>query len=418
MDPAPARFPRLDGDLQTDVAIIGGGITGLTAALHLKKAGRRVVVLEAGRIAAGTSSGTSGHLETLPDSGLERLISNFGEEAARQIVTARLAAIDQIETWSRDYRIDCDFARVPAFVYSESESGRRELEPEREAAARVGLKASAASAIPLPFKTAGGFRVEDQGRFHSVRYLAGLAAAVNGDGSAVCEHTRAQPPEDGDPCTIQTDAGCVKANHVIVATHSGFLGVSQLDTRVAPYQSYVMTVRIAKNVPDALYWDDAEPYHYIRLAPGASPDQLIVGGADHKTGHGDGRSSYEDLERYIRERFEVRAIEHRWSAELFEPADGVPLIGRAFGWKHVYVATGYSGSGLTWGTVGGRVLADLLLDQDNPLAEVVTPSLVNPIASAKRFLSQNQDVARHYVGDRLTLQTIESQSLFAPGQGR
>lgn len=411
-------YPSFQEGVHADVAIIGAGITGLTAALRLKRAGRRVVVLEAGRVGAGTTGGTSAHLDALPDQGCEKLISDFGESGARQLTDARRGAIDQIEQWARELNIDCDFRRIPAYTYTELQDGVDRLRRECDAARRLGVDAAMAGDIGLPFPVAGAVRFENQARFHPLKYLQTLAVQVHGDGCAIYEQTRAEPPADGQPCTIATPHGVVKAERVIVATHSAYLGISQFDMRMAPYQSYVVSAYVSEPPPDALFWDDADPYHYTRWADSEKPGLLLIGGADHKTGHGDPADALRCLEDYVRNRFRVQAIEQRWSAEFFEPADGAPFIGKIPTWRHVYLGTGYSGTGLTYGTAAGMLLADLAQDLEPPLAAVVSPARLKPLAAAKELVKENLDVAKQYVADRFVGEKVASLDEIGAGEGR
>ncbi len=259
--PPMAEYPPLRGDVEADVAVIGAGITGLTAATYLAAAGRRVVLLEANRVGSGTTGGTSAHLDAMPDQGAGALINDFGASAARAVTEARMAAIAQIETWCREVGIDCDFRRVPAYLYSESAEGIEALRDECEQARALGLEAAMVDAPGLPFAH-GAFRIENQARFHALRYLQGLATALHANGVAIHEHSRAQPPSDGEPCTVETPTGRVTAADVLLCTHTCYMGITEIDTLIAPYQSYVLTARIAGQVPDALFWDDAVPYHY------------------------------------------------------------------------------------------------------------------------------------------------------------
>ncbi|HUG89636.1 MAG TPA: FAD-dependent oxidoreductase, partial [Planctomycetaceae bacterium] len=384
------------------------------------RARRRVVVLEAGRIGDGTTGGTSAHLDYHPDEGFDRLARNFGDEQARTMVEARRTAIDQIETWCREFEIDCDFARVPAWLYTESPGNLKSLDAQCDAARRLGLECERRDEVPLPFRCAAGVRLGGCGRFHALNYLRGLASRIDGDPVTICEDTRVlSPPEDGEPCTVETASGKVRADVVLAATHSAFHGICSIDMRVAPYQSYVLAVDVDDAVADALYWDDADPYHYTRRAASGEPNRLIIGGSDHKTGQGgDEREPYRALEQYVRDRYHVRGIPHGWSAELFEPDDGAPYIGRLPSADHLYVASGYSGVGLTWGTAAGRLFADLLLGRHNPLAAIVSPSRIKPVAEAPEFIKENLNVARRFVMDRFGGESITSLEEIAAGEGK
>lgn len=413
----PVHYLPLEEVVEADVAIIGGGITGLTAALHLKNAGSRVVVLEGNDIGAGTTGFTTAHLDMTTDHELKQLIDRFGEEVTRQVVDASRHAIDEIEARCNQFG-DCDFVRVPSYDYTEIGDRPQWMQDQYEAGCRLNVPVSLTDIVPLPFHCTHAVRTEQQGRFHSQRYLQHLAAQVHGGGSFVFEHTRAQPPEPGQP-VFTNSGGEVRAKDVFVATHSAFLKVSQWDLRVAPYQSYVIGIRVEEKIPDALYWDDAEPYHYTRWASSDDPRLLLVGGADHKTGQGgDECDGFRTLEEYAAERYKVEAVEFRWSAEFFEPADGLPYVGRVPNWNNIFVATGYSGTGMTLGTVAGRLVADLILERPNPLAESFSPGRLTIGASAGSFLSENLNAAYRFVADRFSGEKITSLDEIEPGQGK
>ena len=327
----PAHHPPLatdvTTDVTTDVAIIGAGITGLTAADFLTRAGRKVIVLEAGRVGSGTTGGTSAHLDAHPEESPRTHIRDFGEEAARTFTRCRLHAIDHIERRIAELGGGCDFNRVNGYQYTEHPDrtdSLRELIPDWR---RLGLEAfDDAGGIGLPFPVAFAVRFPGMARFHPMEYLQKLADAVTAAGGTIYEQTRAAIPEAGNPCVVGTDrGGTVRANAVIVATHSAYLGISNFDLRVYPYQSYVIAARVSQPAGDALYWDNEEPYHYTRIAGTADPTLLLIGGADHKTGESiDERDGWMKLEDYARKRYGDFTVERRWSAELFEPDDGLP----------------------------------------------------------------------------------------------
>ena len=417
-DRTSPAYPPLVGERHVDVAVIGGGITGLTAALYLKQAGKQVAVVESGVIGAGTTGGTTGHLDVMPDQGMTELIRDFGEGAAREITNIRRAAIARIERWCEEFGIDCDFHRVPAYYYTEHEQHARQVESEQEAARKVGVEPVLLHEIGLPFPIATATRIDRQARFHSLRYLEGLARQVHGENATIYEQTRAEPPQDGSPCRVKTPGGQLLATDVILATHSAYLGISQFDMRQAPYQSYAIALRVHDQVPDALYWDDEQPYHYIRLASSDDPHLLIIGGADHKTGQADGRQQFDRLAEYAAKRFRIQSVEQRWSAEFFEPADGVPFIGRVPRTEHLYLGTGYSGTGLTYGTAAGMLLTDLLLGRASPDIEVFSPSRLKLWAAAPELISENLDVARRYIADRFGADKLDSLEQLTPGEGR
>jgi glycine/D-amino acid oxidase-like deaminating enzyme/nitrite reductase/ring-hydroxylating ferredoxin subunit len=410
-------YPPLRDDIHVDVAILGAGITGLTAAWHLKQAGKRVAVLEGSHVGSGTSGYTSGHLDATTDTSLTDMIFEFGEKAAAVVAQANREAIDLIEVNCRRWP-DCEFQRIPSFQYIESADGLAELQKQCAAEKKLGYNSWFTRQVPLPFDCVGAVRTEGQGRFHPLRYLHHLAAAIHGDGSIIFEGTRALPPDDGTPCKVHTDHGEVTADTVIVATHSPFLGISNFDFRAFPYQSYVLTARVREVIDDALYWDDADPYHYIRLASPHETDLLIIGGCDHKTGQPlDERERFRQLEQYTHDRFPGATIEQEWSAQLYVPADGLPYVGRVPTTEHLYIATGFNGTGLTWGTVAGVLLGRMLQGQRHPLEDILAPGRLTFVASARDVITENLDVMRRFVVDRFAHGKSLSDDQIAPGAG-
>jgi glycine/D-amino acid oxidase-like deaminating enzyme/nitrite reductase/ring-hydroxylating ferredoxin subunit len=414
------RYSPLQSSIEVDVAILGGGITGLTAAAALKQAGQHVAVLEAEEIGAGTTGFTSGHLDATTDFPLAQMVFDFGQSAAGTVTAATRDAIDQIERRCLAWP-DCEFRRIPSYQFTESADGLSGLQSQCAAARKLGFNCWFTRQVPLPFACIGAVQISNQGRFHSLRYLHHLAEEIHGGDSAVYENTSGDPPvESADGgCTIETPGGTVTARHVLVATHSPFLGRTQLELRVFAYQSYVIAARIEDAFADALFWDDADPYHYLRPASPHDPQLVLIGGGDHKTGHpGDEREKFAELEEYANERFAIRAVEHQWSAQYFIPADGLPHVGRMPGREHTFVATGYSGTGLTWGTVAGTLVARMMLGQRHPLEEILAPGRLTLLASAKNVIAEGLDAVRRFTVDRFAGSKPIDEDSIAPGTGQ
>ena len=413
----PARAP-LAGDFYVDVAIVGAGITGLTAAVLLARAGRRVAVVEAERVAAGTSGGTSAHVTQVLDHRSKDLLSSFGEEGVRLVCESTRAGLERIATFVAEERIDCAFTRVPGYLYAESREDLAEIEEELEAARKAGLPVELVRELPLPFPIAGAVRYADQARFDPVAYVAGLAAAAERAGAQIFEGSRVREVHGGEPCRVKTDRGVVTARTVILATHTP-AGFDLLQTEIEPMRSYVMAVRLAgQTPPDGLFWDTDDPYHYTRMHTTPEGALLVVGGADHKTGEGDEEASYRDLESYARDHWQVESIPYRWSSQFYDPIDGLPFIGRTFSSEHVLVGTGYSGTGLVLSTVAGMLLSDEALGRENAWADLYRTTRVKPLAGGPKFVATNLDVAKRFVADRVSVPEISDLSELSLGEGR
>ena len=418
--PPQRDYPALEGDLEVDVAIVGGGIAGLTAAVLLKQAGKRVSVLEKGRIAGGETGHTTAHLTEVVDVRYRVLEKDFGEAEARLVAASSRDAIAQIESLIGEHGIECGFRRVPAWLYSEREEDVDQLLEEREAARRAGLQVQFTGHIPLPFPVKGALRFENQAEMHPRAYLLPLARTIPGGGCHLFENTYVEQVQDGEPCTVVTRGGTVSARDVLVLANVPVNERVILHTKLYAYRSYAVAARVPKEL-EGLFWDSEDPYHYTRTQKTRDGVMLIVGGEDHKTGTEDQTEQrYALLERYAVERFSELGFEradYRWSGQIIETADGLPYIGQNPNSSHVWVGTGFSGNGISMGTLAGMLLTDLVEGRENRYAALFSPSRVKPLAAAVTYVSENVDFARYFIQDRLLRTNVEAKALEAVGQG-
>lgn len=417
--PLAQTYPSLSEDVTSDVIVVGGGITGLTAALKLLESGRSVTLIEMNRIGSGTTGSSTGHLDNYTDQTITGLIRAAGEDNARIALSAKRSAIDHIEARTLQYNIDCQFTRIPAYLYCEDETDVEMLKQEYAAARRLAIPVDMQRHAPLPFNSAISLMFPDQARFDPLAYIRGLARAVVAAGGRIHENTRAEKIwEENGRARVETNHGNISAQDIILAGHAPLLGMFTVEPRAIPFQSYVLAARVLNAVPDALYWDTADPYHYTRLARAGDPHLLLIGGADHHTGAQiDTNDRFRDLDRYARTRYRVDTVEYRWSHEFFETADGLPYIGRVPTFEHTYVCAAYSGDGLTFGTVAGLLTSELIAGVQNPAAKLFDPSRLKPLSTVRRLTSNLLHMARHFVGDRLMSADYESMDEIAPGQG-
>ncbi|MBD3241286.1 MAG: FAD-dependent oxidoreductase [Chitinivibrionales bacterium] len=406
-------FEPLRSDTEVDVAIVGAGITGLTAALRLKRAGKRVAVLERGHVASGSTGSTSAHLTTMFDVGYHTIEKTYDRDTVSAVARSMYEAIDEIEKLVHELNIDCGFARLNGYYYTEDDSGIEQVEKEFESCRRGGLPVTMLDQVPLPYPTSKGFSVERQARFHPIAYCNGLARAVHGDGCAVYTGTPVLELSDGEPGTIRTSEATVKARDIILATHTP-LGINPLQTALSVERSYVIAVRMPAGVPDGLFWNTATPYEYTR--PYHMPDGtplLVVGGKDHAVGLGDPLQSLQSLVQFTRDRFSYDEVLYNWSTQYYGPADSLPFIGKSPFHSHLYVSTGYSGDGLTMGTLGGMIVGDAVLERGNQYARVYKPRRLN-IGGISEFIQLGVHNAEMLIGGHLT-QGKKPESL-SPGE--
>jgi len=423
--PAPPYEP-LAGNATFDVAVVGGGVTGITAGLLLARAGRRVAVIDARRIGKGETGKTTAHLTEALDTPYSVLISRFGTDGARLAAAGQRDAIERIAGFIDECGITCDFRRVPGFQYAETLADRRAIEREARAVHKLGLNATVVDTVPLPFRTMGALRFDDQATIHPRMYLQGLERAFVALGGRIFEDTQIVAIDEGEPCRVISDRGMVAARDVIVAAHVPIVNRFLLHAKLAAYRSYVVGIDLNGDagIGDGLYWDTADPYHYIRTQPAGGRRYLLVGGEDHKVGESDDTTQpFGRLEAYVRVRFgrDVAATDYRWSGQIVESADGLPYVGRNSLSHHVYVATGYGGNGITQGTLAAMVLADEICGLPNPLTALLDATRIKPLASAGAVLAENFDYPKHMVADRLPGHIeggADALAGIAPGEGQ
>src|SRR4051812_32438310 len=391
LDGAPTEAPEgLAPGAAADVAVIGGGITGLTTALALKRDGATVAVIEAGRAGHGVTGCNTAKVTALQGTVYSAILRRHGDEAAAAYAQASAAAVEHVAELGRD--IDCDLARRDAFTYGEHGA----VEAEAEAAAAAGLPVELTDAVDLPYPVPAAVQLARQVEFHPVRYAAGLAAAIAGDGCVVAEGVRALSVSEGDPCRVETTAGPVTAGRVVVATHYPFLDRGLFFARLEVQRSYCIAARVRGPLPQGMSISAGSPTRSVR----SYGELLIVGGEGHTTGSSDARPErFARLEAFAREHWDVREVTHRWSAQDPVPYDHLPLVGPYHpGTSRLYVATGFMKWGLSGGTAAGLLLADLLAGRTD--GSPWDPNRLS-LRSTPKLAELNARAGGHFTGDRL-----------------
>ena len=416
----------LTDNISTGVCIIGAGIAGLTTAYLLAREGKSVVVLDDGPIGGGMTARTTAHLTNALDDRFYELERLFGKEGSRLAAASHTAAIDQVEAIVRKEAIDCEFERLDGYLFLAANGKLDVLEDELSAARRAGLtEVRRLDRAPLAsFDTGPCLHFARQAQFHPLKYLTGLARAIERDGGQIFTGTHADEVEGGNDTHVTTAGGyTITADAIVVATNSPVNDRFAIHTKQAPYTTYVIGARIPKDsVPAMLLWDAPpdtnQPYHYLRIERGHDYDVLIVGGEDHKTGQQhDGAQRWGKLEQWTRNRFSmVEEIEYRWSGQVMEPVDALAYIGRnPADDDNVYIATGDSGMGMTHGTIAGILLCDLIMGRENPWTDLYDPSRKTLVA-LKDFAKENVNVMAQYA-DLVTPGDIDSVDQIAKGEG-
>lgn len=396
-----AAFPHLAGDVSVDVAIIGGGIVGVTTARLLKDMGQTVAVIEARRVGRQVTGRSTAKITSQHGIIYQTLEQKFGEARARLYAEAQETAVRRIQSLAAQHGIDCDIEAKSAFVYTRDQAYVAKIEQEVEVAVRLGLPASLVRETDLPFDVLAAVRFDGQAQFHPTKYVLGLAQTVPGDGCHVFENSRAV---DWEPTRVVTEHGSVSARHVVMATHLPLGQVGGYYARAYPQAEPVIAARI-RRVPDGMYISAEEPTHSLRTHARENGDvYAIAAGASFKPGHTDEeRKSVQDLERWLAESFGAGPVEYRWVNEDYESMDSAPFVGWSSSIGGGYlVATGFDAWGISNGTAAGMILADLAGGKTNPWLGLFDAKRVKPLAGAARFAKENVNTAVHLVGGYLS----------------
>jgi glycine/D-amino acid oxidase-like deaminating enzyme/nitrite reductase/ring-hydroxylating ferredoxin subunit len=411
--PAP-KFSALKEDIAVDVLVVGAGITGITAAYLLKRAGCSVALVERYRCVEGETAHTTAHLTAITDTRLKDLIKSFGQDHAQAVWDAGYAAIEMIDRLVYREQIKCQFEWVPAYLFhpttgtgtgdENEEQVANDLKEEAELATGMGFDAEFVNDVPVFHRP--GIRFENQAKFHPRKYLVALLRLIHGKGSHVFENTNIEEIE-GSPVTARTDDGHrIHCGHLLLATHVPLQGKTSmvpatlLQSKLAPYTSYAVGGWLTRGaVPEALFWDTRDAYDYLRVDRRHDHDFVIFGGEDHKTGQVEHTTEcYARLEQRIKQLLPEISITHRWSGQVVETNDGLPYIGETSDGQ--FVATGFSGNGMTFGTLSAMMFVDYVTGVANPWKDLFDPGRTKILGGAWDYVKENADYPYYLLRDR------------------
>jgi glycine/D-amino acid oxidase-like deaminating enzyme/nitrite reductase/ring-hydroxylating ferredoxin subunit len=422
----PLTYAPLDRDLHVDVVVIGAGITGLTAAYLLKQAGKTVALIERRHVCESDTGHTTAHLTAVTDRSLSDLAGSLGEDHAQAVWDAGFAAISQLHEITLAERIDCDFAWVPGYLFSSAkedlERARIDCGREAEIAEKLGFDALYMDDVPM-FRRPG-VRYEGQARFHPMKYVSALVERIPGEGCVVFEDTDVDEVKE-DPLRVCCGRHTVRADFVVMATHVpmmsglGALRGTLLQTDLFPYSTYAIHGCVPKGMlSEGLYWEKtAGAYDYLRVDAHPGYDEIIFGGEDHKTGQADDtRRCFSVLEQRLRKLVPSVRVMHRWSGQVIETRDGLPYIGEAA--PERFVATGFAGNGMTFGTLAGMMAADAAVGRANPWQKLFDAGRTHVITGAWNYLRENKDYPYYLIRDRFAGAEGKSLRSVRRGQGK
>lgn len=415
---APALdFPALGGDLSVDVAIIGGGIVGVTTARLLKDRGLTVALVEARRIGEEVTGKSTAKITSQHNITYTTLKRKFGEDGARLYAEANQAGLGAIRDLAAQHDIACHLETADAVTFTQDEQQVSAIEDEVKLARELGLPAALSSDAGLPFEVLAAMRWTGQARFHPVKYVKGLAATIPGEGCHVFENSRV---DDWDPDRIATGRGTVRARHVVMATHLPLGQVGLFYAEAHPHMDPVLMGRVdPARAPRDMYINAEHPRRSFRVhRDEAGQSWMIFAGTAHKPGETESqRENMADIERFAAETFGVRP-EYRWTNEDYGPVDQAPFVGWSSSIRPGYlVATGFNAWGITNGTAAAMLIADLATERENPWLRLYDATRIKPIAGAAQFVKGNAEVAGHLIGGYLKRKPHEFEAV-GPGEGK
>lgn len=403
-----------------DAVVVGAGITGITTALLLQRSGLSCVIVEAQLPGFGTTGGTSAHLNTFFDASYPEVESDFGKQGSKLLAQAGKEALNMIRAFVKELNIDCQLEDKSAWLYAESKQESKQLQRILEASKAVGIKVDPTNEnlVPVPFDSVICF--QGQGQFHPLKYISALLTEFIRLGGVLQADTVVSDSSfQNQVYSLTTAKGFIHAKNLIYATHIP-PGLNSMSFKNAPYRSYVLALRLKdNNYPQGLAYDMQEPYHYYRTQEIDGEPYLIVGGQDHKTGHGDPELAFKALEDYVCQYYQVESVDYRWSSQYYVPVDGLPYIGQLPGAaKGTFMATGFNGNGMTFGTLSAQIICALILKKESPYTSLFNPSRSKPVAGFSEFVKENADVAWHFIADRFSTEQLNSLADLAAQQGK
>ncbi|EHK2406727.1 FAD-dependent oxidoreductase [Clostridium perfringens] len=388
----------LNKDIKTDVLVIGAGIAGILTAYMLKQKGRDVVLIDAAEIASGNTKNTTAKITSQHDLIYSKLISEFGEEKARQYAKANELAIKKYKEIIEDKRIECDFEEKPAYVYSLNEVDV--LKEEVEAAKKLGIDAEFVQEVNLPFKIKGAVKFNNQAQFNPLKFLRGISNEL-----VIYENTRALEIKEN---LVVTSGGNITANNIVVATHYPIMNApGYYFMKMHQERSYVLALENTSEI-DGMYIDlNKEGYSFRTYN-----NLLLLGGISHRTGENEEGGSYDELRKVVKKLYPKAKEKYYWSAQDCMTIDGIPYIGRYSNeTPNIYVATGFNKWGMTSSMVSAMIISDMILEKENDFSEIFSPRRFDLSLSINNIANDLIETAKNFIAQKVYIPSSEIEHI-------
>lgn len=408
-------------ETEFDTIIIGAGITGVTLAKELQNRGRSCLLIEKENPGFGTTGGTTAHINNFFDSSYDEIISNFGENSAVLLADAAKETIRYIKRNILQYHIACDFSECNYYLFSADEKQSKKLDDILDSHHKVGIDTIQTFSIPFTLTFEKAIEIKGQAQFHPLRYINKLLKEYTKQGGAIVTGTQVTEFNTANGIvTVTTNNDDVfTAKNLVWATHIP-PGNNRFSVLLAPYRSYAVTLQLANPVKSMAQTADLyDPYHYSRYHKSDNNYFLIVGGFDHKTGdEDDTEKHFDELMKYVDENFKYKEIAAKWSSQFYQSADGLPYIGKMPGQDNIYISTGFTGNGMTFGSMTSLIIPDLLDGKETELSKLLSPARIKPFASAGSVFDEVINASIHFVKDKFSADKIDELNEISNGEGR
>ncbi len=388
----------LNKDIKTDVLVIGAGIAGILTAYMLKQKGREVVVIDAAEIASGNTKNTTAKITSQHDLIYSKLITEFGEERARQYAKANELAIKKYKEIIEDRRIECDFEEKPAYVYSLNEV--EVLKEEVEVAKKLGIDAEFVQKANLPFKIKGALKFNNQAQFNPLKFLKDISNEL-----VIYENTRALEIKEN---LVVTSGGNITANNIVVATHYPIMNApGYYFMKMHQERSYVLALENTNKI-DGMYIDlNKEGYSFRTYN-----NLLLLGGISHRTGEKEDGGSYDELRKVAKRLYPKAKEKYHWSAQDCMTIDGIPYIGRySSETPNIYVATGFNKWGMTSSMVSAMIISDMILEKENDFSEIFSPRRFDLSLSINNIANDLIETAKNFIAQKVYIPSSEIEHI-------
>ncbi|HLR65219.1 MAG TPA: FAD-dependent oxidoreductase [Pseudogracilibacillus sp.] len=411
-------YEPLKKDIDCDICIVGGGIVGITSAYLLTKLHYKVVLIDEGQVLSKTTGHTSAKMTVQHGVKYSELIQNLGENEAKAYYEMNRTALEWMKEKIISDNLDCDYAEEAAYVYALTESGLESLEAEYEAYNTLGIDGTFERDLPFNIEVKGALKLEEQGRFHPVKYCKALLEQAINRGLKVYEETTAVNILDGEQQLVQTTSDYkIKANDVLITSHYPFYegkGMYMMYMmRMYPERSYVLCIKPKADLSKGMYINVESPARSVRKIDINGESALLIVGEEHRTGDNiNTMEKYDALYQFAVEQFGIEKIYARWSTQDMMTVSGMPYIGPLTRKdEHILVATGFNKWGMTNGTAAARLLVDYITKQPIGSRQVFHPKHTYILRRFKAFAKQNKDVVAHLVKGKFEKGQVEIDEL-------